>query len=94
MGFELDLVSHDAVERWGWMKKKYPDKEIIFMGEGYADDYALRSCYLGITTKDALKHVKLSAEHVVNRSGGDRAVAEACIYLMDQFNWDWKGKYV
>jgi 3-deoxy-D-manno-octulosonate 8-phosphate phosphatase (KDO 8-P phosphatase) len=90
MGFELDLVSHDAVERWNWMKEKYPNKKIIFFGDGYADDYALRNCYLGITTKDALQHTKQSAYIVIERSGGDRAAAEACIYLMDQFNIEWR----
>lgn len=92
MGFELDLVSHNAVERWDWMKNKYPDKQIIFFGDGWFDYYALTNCWIGITTKDALKHVRKSANLVVNRFGADRAVAEACIYLMDKFHILWKVK--
>lgn len=90
MGFELDLVPHGAVERWNWITERYPNKQIIFMGDGYADDYSLKNCYLGITTKDALRHVKKSAFLIVNRSGADRAVAEACIYLMDKFHVEWR----
>ena len=94
MGFELDLVPHGAQERWDWMKNVYPDKDIIFMGDGYADYYAIENCFFGITTKDALDHVKDVADYITKRSGGDRAVAEVCIHLMGRFNFDWKTKYV
>ena len=94
MGFQLDIVSHESVSRWDWMKNAYPNGDIIFMGDGYADYYALENCFLGITTKDALDHVKRIADYTTERSGGDRAVAEACLYLMDRFDWEWKKEYV
>ena len=92
MGFELDLVSHNACARWDWMKNTHPNKDIIFFGDGWSDYCALENSFFGITTKDALKHVRESADFIVNRSGGDRAVAEACIYLMGRFNFGWKEK--
>ena len=94
MGWDLNLVSHLPKDRWEWMKKQFPDKKIIFMADGIYDYYALRECYFGITTKNALDYTKKCAILVTKRSGGDRAVAEACIHLMSEFDWDWKGKYV
>ena len=94
MGWELHMVSHYPKERWEWMKNKFPDKKIIYMGDGCYDFFALENCFFGITTKDALEHVKDVSDFITKRSGGDRAVAEACIHLMARFNLDWKVKYV
>ena len=94
MGWDLNLVSHYPKERWEWMERQFPNKKIIFMADGIYDFYALKKCHLGITTKNALDHTKRSASLVIHRNGGDRAVAEACTYLMNYFKWDWKEKYV
>lgn len=94
MGWELYLVSHEPKRRWQWMKDKFPDKKIIYMGDGCYDYHALENSFFGITTKDALDHVKDVADYITKRAGGDRAVAEACIHLMGRFNLDWKTKYV
>mgnify|MGYP001592825348 CR=1 FL=1 len=93
MGWDLNLVSPYPKERWEWMKQQFPDKKIFFMADGIYDYYALEKCYFGITTKNALEYTKRSANIMIEKNGGDRAVAAACIYLMEQFNWDWKAKY-
>ncbi|MDO8659947.1 MAG: phosphatase [Candidatus Parcubacteria bacterium] len=94
MKWELHLVSQLPQERWTWMKNKFPNKQIIFFGDGIYDFCALENSFFGITTKDALDHVKDCANYVTTRSGGDRAVAEACLHVMGCFNLDWKAKYV
>lgn len=94
MKWDFFTVSGEPKIRWDWMKKSFPNKKIIYMGDGIYDWYSLESCFFGITTKDALEHVKDVADFVTKRSGGNRAAAEACIHLMERFNFDWKKKYV
>lgn len=86
MGLQLDLVSGKYKERWNWIKEKYPFETIIFMGEGWSDYYCLKNANLGITTMDALNHVRDSADVIINRRGGDRAVAEAILYIVRYYN--------
>jgi 3-deoxy-D-manno-octulosonate 8-phosphate phosphatase (KDO 8-P phosphatase) len=87
-GWILDLVPVKANERLNWINANYPkDKYFrIFMGDGWADYIALRNVNYSITTDRALAHTKYNANFVTSRGGGDRAVAEACLHLMDLFN--------
>lgn len=94
MGWDLNIVSRLPKERWEWMKNQFPNKDIIFMGDGIYDFCALENCFLGITVQDALYNTRQAADVVLERNTGNRAVASACVYLMEKFNWDWKGKYV
>ena len=86
MKLQLDLVSGKLKDRWTWIKEKYPLETIIFMGDGWSDYYCLREADFGITVIDALEHVKKSADLVIQRRGGDRAVAEAILYIIDKYN--------
>lgn len=81
MNFPLFLVSHLSEERWKWIKEKYPNYTIIFMGDGIYDYTSLKSADLSFTIKNALNHIKQAASVVIERNGGDRAVAEACLYI-------------
>lgn len=85
MNFNLYLVSHKPKERWDWIENKFPNRPIIFMGDGVFDWYSLSKCDYGITTNDALDHVKVKADFITIRSGGNRAVAEACVNIMEKF---------
>jgi len=86
MKLELDLVKGNGVERWNWIKKKYPVQEIIFMGDSFSDWYSLKNADLGITVIDALDYVKNCSDVVINRRGGDRAVAEAVLYISEKYD--------
>lgn len=86
MKLKLDIVSNKPAQRWGWIKKKYPTQRIVFIGDGWGDFYSLKKASFGITTCDALDHVKESADFVLSRSGGNRAVAEACILIFKKYN--------
>jgi soluble P-type ATPase len=81
--YPLTLVSHLPQQRWEWIKATYPDKKIIFMGDGCFDYYSIKKSSIGITTIDSLKHVQKVADIIVSRRGADRAVAEAVLAICE-----------
>ena len=83
MGFNLDLVS--TVNRIDWIKERYDPKEVIYMGDGIFDHYVMKEVGYSIAPKNADSLAKSSAHYITERNGGDRAVAEACLHLMDKF---------
>ncbi len=83
--FPLMLVSGEPEKRWEEIEKRFFNKKIIFMGDGWADWLPIQRSDYGITTCDALDHVKQYADYVTARPGGNRAIAEACLYLMQDF---------
>lgn len=93
MGWKTDLVpSSYPQERWEWIKNKYPDKKIAYVGDGIFDWYCLRESDYGISPADSLDHVTRNANYVSNRTGGNRFVADACLHLLrliaDQWDLD------
>lgn len=90
MGWNLHLVSHMPKERMDWMEATAGNREIIYMGDGVFDGYIM-SLMISITTCDALEHVKSGVDYITSHSGGNRAVAEACIWILEKFvKEDWE----
>lgn len=89
MGHEVQLVSSGG--RIDWMADRAPLDRIAYMGDSFTDIPVLKEVDVGITTADALPGVRQAATYVTRRRGGDRAVAEACFYLLveqfDQTQW-------
>ena len=83
MGFEIDLVS--TINRISWIKEKYKPEEVIYMGDGIFDHYVMREVGYAVAPANSDKNAKLHADYITERSGGDRAVAEACIHIMEKF---------
>ena len=83
MHFELKLVS--TIKRIDWIKKIYNPDEVIYMGDGIFDHYVMREVGYSISTADADIHAKKYADYVTERVGGKRAVAEACLHILDKF---------
>ena len=83
MMFKLDLVS--TIKRIDWIKERYNPKEVIYMGDGIFDHYVMREVGYSIATKNSDNTAKAHANYITERSGGDRAVAEACIHIMQKF---------
>jgi len=83
MGFELDLVS--TIRRIEWIKERYNQEEIIYMGDGIFDHYVMKAVGYSIAPANADRLAKESANFVTKRSGGDRAVAEACLHILGKF---------
>jgi 3-deoxy-D-manno-octulosonate 8-phosphate phosphatase (KDO 8-P phosphatase) len=83
MGFKLDLVS--TIKRIDWIKELYEPEEVIYMGDGIFDHYVMKEVGYSIAPNNADTLAKKHSNFVTKRSGGDRAVAEACIHIMQKF---------
>ena len=82
MKFRLDLVS--TVKRVDWIERNYKLEETIYMGDGIMDIPVMKKVGYSISPFNGNDLTK-KAQNILQRSGGDRAVAEACIHLMNKF---------
>ena len=55
------------------------------MGDGIFDHIVMREVGYSIAPGNADKVAKKSANFVTERFGGDRAVSEACLHIMQKF---------
>ena len=83
MGFPLDLVS--TIRRVDWIKEHYDPKTVIYIGDGIFDHYVMKEVGYSIAPANSDRTAKAHANYVTERSGGDRAVAEACLHIMQKF---------
>lgn len=83
MNFKIDLVS--TINRLSWIKKKYKLSNVIYMGDGIFDHFVMSKVGFSIAPKNADITCKKSAKFITKRSGGDRAVAEAALYILKKF---------
>lgn len=84
MKFDLDLVS--TVERLQWMKDNgFEPAETIYMGDGIFDALVFHEVAYGIAPANALYTTKDHADFVTQSVGGDSAVAEACLHILEKF---------
>jgi 3-deoxy-D-manno-octulosonate 8-phosphate phosphatase (KDO 8-P phosphatase) len=83
MHFPLDVVS--TIRRVDWIKERYPLENVIYMGDGIFDHYVMREVGYAIAPANSDRLAKQYAHYVTDRSGGDRAVAEACLHIMEKF---------
>lgn len=83
MGFELDIVS--TVHRAEWIAERYDFSSVVYMGDGIFDHYVMAKVGYSIATANADKNAKVHASFVTERAGGDRAVAEAALHLLEKF---------
>lgn len=83
MGFSLDLVS--TIRRIDWIAEHYNPKQVIYMGDGIFDHYVMKKVAYSIAPANADILAKQYANFVTTRSGGDRAVAEACLHILKKF---------
>jgi 3-deoxy-D-manno-octulosonate 8-phosphate phosphatase (KDO 8-P phosphatase) len=81
--YPLDVVS--TIRRVDWIKERYHLDKVIYMGDGIFDPYVMREVGYAIAPANADKLAKQHAHYVTERSGGDRAVAEACLHIMEKF---------
>ncbi len=83
MKFPLDVVS--TIRRVDWIRERYLLEKVIYMGDGIFDHYVMREVGYAIAPANADKHAKQFAHYVTERKGGDRAVAEACLHILEKF---------
>lgn len=83
MGYPLDLVS--TIRRREWIAERYPLDQVIYMGDGIFDHYVMKQVGYAIAPQNADRIAKACAHYVTERSGGDRAVAEAALHILERF---------
>ena len=83
MGYPLHLVGMKS--RASWIKENYNEKEVIYMGDGIFDHYVMKHVGYSIAPSNADKAAIDAANYVTERSGGNRAVAEASLHLLEKF---------
>jgi len=83
MKFDLDLVS--TIHRVEWIAEHYPLESVVYMGDGIFDHYVMSKVGYSIAPANADKNAKAYASFITERSGGDRAVAEASLHILEKF---------
>lgn len=83
MNYPLDVVS--TVRRVDWIRERYPLQRVIYMGDGIFDHYVMREVGYAIAPANADPLAKKHAHFITQRTGGDRAVAEACLHVLEKF---------
>jgi 3-deoxy-D-manno-octulosonate 8-phosphate phosphatase (KDO 8-P phosphatase) len=83
MKYQLDLVS--TIRRTEWIAERYALETVIYMGDGIFDHYVMKKVGYAIATANADLFAKKAAHYVTKRKGGERAVAEACLHILEKF---------
>ena len=83
MNYQLDLVS--TIRRIDWIASKYKLEDVIYMGDGIFDHYVMKNVGYSIAPLNADKLAKKEADYITERKGGERAVAEACLHILEMF---------
>lgn len=83
MHFRLELVS--TIKRIDWIRERYDPREVIYMGDGIFDHYVMKEVGYAISTGDSDELAKKHSDYITKRTGGNRAVAEACLHILDKF---------
>ena len=83
MGLKIDLVP--AKERPLWISQRFNLDETIYMGDGIFDHLVFSQVCYAIAPANALDFTKSKANFVTKNSGGERAVAEACLHILKKF---------
>ena len=83
MGYDIDLVS--TTSRKEWISNLIDIKKVIYMGDGLLDSIVLSKCGYAICPKNASHVAKKYSNYITRYSGGDRAVADACLHILEKF---------
>lgn len=83
MKFELFLVS--THERAEWIAKNMDVKKTVYMGDGIFDIPVFKEVAYSICPADGFYRTREAANFVTQSKGGDRAVAEACLHILEKF---------
>ncbi|MES2995147.1 MAG: HAD hydrolase family protein [Patescibacteria group bacterium] len=84
MKLRLELAS--TFERVAWMKENgFAPEETIYMGDGIFDAAVFDAVAYGIAPANAFYTTKAKADFVTESVGGNSAVAEACLHILEKF---------
>lgn len=87
MKMPLDLVS--TTKRYEWINEKWDPQAVIYMGDGIFDHYVFQKVGYSICPSNGFYTARERANFVTQSRGGDRAVAEACLHILEKFFEPW-----
>jgi 3-deoxy-D-manno-octulosonate 8-phosphate phosphatase (KDO 8-P phosphatase) len=79
MGFELELVSSE--DRKKYISTVQSNRRVIFIGDSFTDEPALRNADLSFTPANAHPLAKKASNYRLKTKGGEGAVTEVCFLL-------------
>lgn len=82
MGYPINLVS--TFQRMEWIKERFDPAETIYMGDGIYDPIVFANVGYSIAPQNAFYNTKQFASHVTQSRGGEGAVAEAVIHIIEK----------
>lgn len=82
MGYAVSLVS--TFERIQWIRDRFNPLETIYMGDGIYDPLVFEHVGFSIAPANAFYNTKKYAKFVTDSKGGEGAVAEAVIYIIEK----------
>lgn len=82
MGYKLSLVS--TYDRVRWISERFCLAETIYMGDGLYDPLVFAKVGFSIAPNNAFIRTKQYANHITTSKGGEGAVAEAVIYILEK----------
>lgn len=83
MGFEITCVK--SKERLKWIKENCSESIVAYMGDSFQDVPILKGVNIGICTSDSSFLAKQYSTYITKCKGGNRAVAEAVLYLAKEW---------
>ena len=81
MGYPLSLVS--TYQRIDWIKERFNPMETVYMGDGIYDPLVFANVGYSIAPANAFYNTKKYANHITHSKGGQGAVAEAVIHIIE-----------
>ncbi len=81
----LDFFIVGTTERIEWIKQKKQEFFTIYMGDGFYDSLVFSECDYSISPQNASIKTRQSANYVTSHCGGDRAVSEAILHILEKF---------
>ena len=83
MNLSLDVVP--VAERPKWISDRFNLGETIYMGDGLFDPIVFNIVMYSIAPANSMDSTKSKANFITRSNGGDRAVAEACLHILEKF---------
>jgi 3-deoxy-D-manno-octulosonate 8-phosphate phosphatase (KDO 8-P phosphatase) len=83
MKFDVELVH--PTKRLEWIKNQENLADVIYMGDGIFDLPIFKEVGYAICPNNGFYRTKEAAHYVTQHNGGDRAVAEACLHVLEKF---------
>lgn len=82
MGFNLSLVStHERIE---WIRQRFDLNKTIYMGDGIFDPIVFKEVGYSIAPSNAFFSTKPHANYITNNKGGEGAVGEAVLHILEK----------